>query len=455
MKTQSNNAELLNRMPPADLAAECMTVGSALLDPAALDDLALTLRPDDFHSGQWSKLFRHLVDMRSAGLPIDAQTLVDHLRSAGELEAAGGAAAIAEAFQSVAVAAHAKHYAEIVRRNSIRRALRRAGEEMIRQAHDATADVDKLLDESEMCVLAVRERGDAGRMVRIQEGLLDLTAALDRRMRDGADGLKTGFADLDERTGGFRESQLIILAARTGCGKTALALNVAANAAAGRLPVAMFSLEMSREELTGRLVCSWAGLDSHAVRAGRLSREGRERFAVASNEIARFPLWVDDTPIQTVAEIAASCRRLKRTEGLALVIVDYLQLIEPDDPKAPRQEQVARASRRLKALAKEVSAPVLCLCQLNRQADGAEPRLSHLRESGAIEQDADVVLLLHTAETKPDEHNRPAEIELRIAKQRSGPTGSIKLAWDGATTTFRNHAKPHHLEPYAEFADFA
>lgn len=452
--TKTTNPEILDRMPPADLDAERMTIGSIFLDPCKLDELTLILRPDDFHADQWRRLYGALLDMRGAGLAIDERTILDHVRSQGELEAIGGLATIAEASASVAVAAHAVHYARIVRRQAIRREIRYAGEEMIRQAHDDTIDVETLLDRSETQVLAIRERGTAGQMTSLQDGLIELHAAVDRRMRDGADGIKTGLRDLDDKTGGLRASQLIIVAARTGCGKTSFAINISDNVADSGRTVAIFSLEMSREELVGRIVCSRAGINGQSLRSGKLSQVDRERFLEASSQLAALPLWIDDRPTQTVAEIAASCRRLKRAEGLSLVVVDYLQLIEPEDARAPRQEQVARASRRLKALAKEITAPVLCLCQLNRQADGADPRLSHLRESGAIEQDADVVLMLHQADRETAGEQRFGEIQLKIAKQRSGPVAEITLAWDGETTTFSNHAKPHQ-EPYSEFTKFA
>jgi replicative DNA helicase len=267
-------------------------------------------------------------------------------------------------------------------------------------------------------------------------------------------GIETGFKDLDSLTGGLHNSELVILAARPSMGKTALALNMAEYVAIElNITVLFVSLEMSSLELADRLLCSRARVDSHRLRNGTISNDDRRKLVERAGEISQAPLFVDDTPSRNMTEIAATARRLKRKNELGLIVIDYLQLIDPDNLRDQRQEQVARIARRLKGLARELEVPVLCLAQLNRQAEVAKenrPRLSHLRESGAIEQDADTVMLLHRPDRyEPGQHE--GIIEIIVAKQRNGPTGDIKLAWLSKFTRFEDLAH----KPYDEFAPFA
>jgi replicative DNA helicase len=274
-------------------------------------------------------------------------------------------------------------------------------------------------------------------------------------------GLETGFLDYDDLTGGLHDSELVILAARPSMGKTALALNFAEHVAIDeRGPgkaVLLVSLEMSALELGDRLLCSRARVNSHRLRNGQLKAEDSHRLIQTAADVSRAPLFIDDSPSRNMTEIAATARRLKRQDELALVIIDYLQLIEPDNPRDPRQEQVARISRRLKGLARELNIPVLCLAQLNRQVEATRdnrPQLSHLRESGAIEQDADVVVFVHREEfyqTNEEDRDRvKGQADLMIRKQRNGPTGDIKLTWLHEFTRFENWQQPE----YDEFSDF-
>jgi len=291
--------------------------------------------------------------------------------------------------------------------------------------------------------------------------LLKAMERIDQRMRGtlGTDAVETGFADLDKLTGGLHNSELIILAARPSMGKTALAMNIAENVSIHQaVPTLFVSLEMSSMELADRLLCSVGRINGHRLRNGTLPQDERRRLVETAGKVSRGKLHVDDSPSRTVTEIAAAARRIKRVEGrLGLIVIDYLQLIEPDNPSDPRQEQVAKIARRLKGLAREIETPVLCLAQVNRQTEDARehrPRLSHLRESGAIEQDADVVIFVHRDEyyRRGDEREQVAgQAELIVAKQRNGPIGDVELVWRKEYTRFEDKA-PERLEEFDNYA---
>jgi replicative DNA helicase len=290
----------------------------------------------------------------------------------------------------------------------------------------------------------------------LHESLVRIDARMKHEHATG--GIETGFTDFDTLTGGMHDSELIILAARPSMGKTALAMNIAEHVSLASKNTTLFvSLEMSSLELGDRLLCSAARVNGHRLRNGTISNDDRRKLIEKAAEISLAPLFVDDTPSRTMTEIAAAARRLKRRNQLGLVVIDYLQLIEPDNPKDPRQEQVAKIARRLKGMARELKVPVLCLAQLNRQAEisrDSKPRLSHLRESGAIEQDADVVMFVHREEyycTNEEDRARVAgQAEIIIAKQRNGPIGEVKLHWQHEFTRFDNAA----YKPYDEFEQY-
>jgi replicative DNA helicase len=295
----------------------------------------------------------------------------------------------------------------------------------------------------------------------VREVLHDSLARIDARMQHqhAYGGLETGLMDFDDLTGGLHDSELVILAARPSMGKTALALNIAEHIAidGSARPVLVVSLEMSSLELGDRLLCSRARVNSHKLRNGQISAEDSRRLVQTAADVSRAPLFIDDSPSRNMTEIAATARRLKRQEKLGLIVIDYLQLIEPDNPRDPRQEQVARISRRLKGLARELNVPVLCLAQLNRQVEATRdnrPQLSHLRESGAIEQDADVVIFVHREEfyqtNEEDRQRVKGQADLMVRKQRNGPTGDVKLTWLHEFTRFENWQQPE----YGEFTDF-
>jgi len=450
------SSEILDRAPPQHLDAERGVLGSILLDPEVCDELVPILRPEDFYSEAHRRLYRTLLRMRERGQQIDVMLLKEELQKNGDLEAVGGAAYLAELLQSVPVAAHAVYYAQLVRDKAILRELIHATTEILRQAYDPTQDPQELVSQAEEKIFQVHECRTTNRVSSLHDVLVEVFDHIDRRMEGGAGGIPTHFHDLDRLTGGLHEGELIILAARPAMGKTALACNITENVTIkSQIPTLFVSLEMSRLELVQRMLCSQGKIDGHKFRSGYISAKDRAELIQASSKLSQAPLFIDDTPTRTVSEIAAIARRLKRRHQLGLLVIDYLQLIEPDNPKDARQEQVARITRRLKGVARELNIPILCVAQLNRQVEqGKEihrPRLSHLRESGAIEQDADVVMFVHREEyyCSPEEaerHGLKGVAEVIVAKQRNGPIGDVKLTWRHQFTRFENYHEPAYQE---------
>jgi replicative DNA helicase len=446
---------------PMNHDAERAVLGSILLKPDCCDDVALVVRPDDFADEAHQLLYQHLLEMHDGGKRIDATIVLERLRTQGDLERIGGPPMLAETLEAVPHAAHASHYAQIVRDKALLRNLIDAGTDILREAYDSVDEPRQLLARAEERIFAILERRSSADAQPIAAVLEDVMVRMDARMKHehAIGGVETGFTDLDTLCGGLHNSELIILAARPSMGKTAFAMNIAEHVAIDtKQPVLFVSLEMACLELADRLLCSAAQVNGHRLRNGTISQEDRRRLVQKSAEIGTAPLYIDDTPGRTLTEIAAVARRLKRKQGLALVVIDYLQLIEPDNPRDPRQEQVARIARRLKMMSRELDIPVLCLAQLNRQAEASRdnrPRLNHLRESGAIEQDADVVMFVHREEyyqTSEEEKERvKGQAEIIVAKQRNGPTDDVKLLWQQDYTRFVN------LEhrPYDEFEQFS
>jgi len=460
-------SEILDRQPPRSLEAERAVLGSIILLPEVCDDVALLLRPDDFYDEAHQTLYRHILAIHDAGRQVDHTLLLESLRSSGELEPIGGPAFILEVARAVPTAAHAEHYAGIVRDKATVRKLIHSSTEILRDAYDDGADSRKLLGRAEEKIFAILDQRHTAALSNIKEILQQSLQRIDARMQHEAPlgGLPTGFTDFDQMTGGLHNSELVILAARPSMGKTALAMNIAEHAALEeRVGTLLVSLEMSAIELGDRLLCSVARVNGHRLRNGTITTEDQRTLVQKAAELSQAPLYVDDSPSRSMTEIAAAARRLKRREGLGLIVIDYLQLIEPDNSSDPRQEQVAKIARRLKGLARELDVPVLCLAQLNRQAEVTRdnrPKLSHLRESGAIEQDADVVMFIHREEyyqTSEEERERVAgQAEIIVAKQRNGPVGEVPLTWLRDYTRFENAApQPHEeFEVYnSEFSDF-
>lgn len=454
--------DLFDRLPPQSLEAEKAVLGSVLLDPLMCDDVVLAVRPQDFYAHAHQTLFSHLLAMHEAGSRIDPTLLVDRLKKAGDLEAVGGIAYLGEIVGAVPTAANAVYYAQVVRDKATLRALIHTSTEVLRDAYDQSREPQELLASAEEQVFRILEDGTSADIVSMEEALDDTLTRIDARLSHGGipGCVETGFTELDSMTGGLNAGELIIIAGRPGMGKTALAANIAEHVALNQQMTLFVSLEMSRHELSERMLCSYARINSHKLRNGHLSRADQDRLPDVSSELSRAALYIDDSPSRTMAQIAATARRLKRRKNLSLVIIDYLQLIEPDNNKDQRQEQVARIARRLKTLARELKVPVLCLAQLNRQAEASRdniPRLNHLRESGAIEQDADVVLFVHREEyyvTDPEQKAKIAgKADIIVAKQRNGPTGTSHVNWRQEFTRFE-HGASDYLDDAEQFRPF-
>ncbi|MEQ8789593.1 MAG: replicative DNA helicase [Pirellulaceae bacterium] len=459
------SSDILDRKPPSNVEAEIGVLGSIFVWPEACDEVALILRPDDFYDDANQQLFGHMLELHDAGKKIDITLLTESLKASGQFEAIGGAAYLGKVIGSVPNAAHAVYYANIVRQKATYRSLISASTDILREAYDEEGEARETLSRAEQRIFSILDsRGDS-HVSDIREILHAAMERLDARMRGEhtAGGVDSGFTDLDGMLGGLHASELLILAARPSMGKTAFAMNIAENVAIElKQPTLFISLEMSAVELADRLLCSVARVNGHRLRNGTISSEDRRRLVECAGKISEAPLYVDDSPSRTVTEIAAAARRIRRRENdrLGLIVIDYLQLIEPDNSRDPRQEQVARIARRLKGLAREVEVPVLCLAQLNRQAEEGkshEPKLSHLRESGAIEQDADVVMFVHREEyfhAGDEQQQYAGQAKILVRKQRNGPTGDVELVWRKEFTRFENLA-PERMEEFDAYNEVA
>jgi replicative DNA helicase len=452
--------EVLDRQPPCSIEAERAVLGSLLLLPEVCDEVALILRPDDFYDDANARIYRHIVELHDSGKPVEVQLLLQRLKDSGDYDAIGGASYLLEISQQVATAAHAEHYAHIVRDKAVLRSLIHVGTDIVHEASDPSVDAREMLSRAEAKVFRILDKKGETNVESVSDIITQTLERIDARLqgKHAVRGLETGFIDYDEISGGFHDSELVILAARPSMGKTALALNMVEHIAIDcERPVLIVSLEMASLELADRLICSRARIDSHRLRTGTISKDEMHKLVSTATDISRAPLFIDDSPSRNLTEIAANARRLKRRENLSLLVIDYLQLIEPDNSRDPRQEQVARIARRLKGLARELSIPVVCLAQLNRHAEssgGQKPQLSHLRESGAIEQDADVVMFVHREEMVLNSDDERAlvkgQADLLVKKQRNGRTGDLKLTWLGQFTRFENC---QHVQ-YDEFREF-
>jgi replicative DNA helicase len=461
-KRESSAAEILARQPPFDLEAEMGVLGSILLLPDVCDEVA-SLRADDFYDDANRKIYHNMREMHDAGEKIDITLLVSRLRTSGDYEKVGGAAYLARLSSAVPNAAHVVFYADIVSEKAVFRKLIESSTEILRDAYDQASSAKELVSQAEQKVFSIMDGRSKQSVQSISDVLHQAMDRMEARLRDDYvdGGAQTGISRFDEMTGGLHNGELIILAARPSMGKTALAMNIGEHVAIEQnSPVLFVSLEMSGIELADRMLCSLARVNGHRLRNGTITADDRERLIKKANEISQSPLFVDDSPSRTVSEIAAAARRIKRRQDdLGLIVVDYLQLIEPDNSKDPRQEQVAKIARRLKGLSRELNVPLLCLSQLNRQAEDSKdhrPKLSHLRESGAIEQDADVVMFVHREEyylRGDDQAQCAGQAEIIISKQRNGPIGDVEMTWEAEYTRFSDRAAERHNE-FDEYAEF-
>ncbi len=435
---------LLDKVPPHSLEAEMAVLGAMMLSPEALGLCVQILDADAFYRPEHRVLFRCLTDLFDQNRPIDLVTMREALGQRGELEAVGGEEYLVALADAVPTVANAEYYARVVKEKALLRGLINAAAEIIRDAHTPGDDVDTILNRCEQRIFEVVERKIVGQALDVRSILAEVMQKLDPVGRQSVTGIPTGFVDLDDRTRGLQPGELIVLAARPSVGKSALALNIAEHVAVDEnRPVAFFSLEMSKEELAVRLLSARAEVDSQKLRKGQLAtREARRVVQDVLPVLSSAPLFIDDTAGLRVIDLRAKARRLVSRHRIELIIVDYLQLMTSPGAES-RQVEVAGISRGLKALARELNVPLLAVAQLRRESEGHNrPRLSDLRESGAIEQDADVVLLLHREAMRhvpgsPEYERARGTAELIIAKQRNGPTDTIRLTWQPEFTRFR------------------
>jgi len=434
------------RLPPQNRDAERCVLGSMLRDNRVIPDLVPLLRTDHFYFDAHQKIYQAIAQTHDQGQPVDVVILAEVLRSRGQIEDVGGYGYLAELWEAAPTAANAIYYADIIRDKAITRNLIHASTEILKDAYDQSEPAEQLLDAAERKILEIGQLGVTGEAVDLHKVLDEAYRRIDaraQRLHNSVSGLPTGFVDLDEKTAGLQNNELVVLASRPSVGKTAFSLNLVRYITVEEhYPVFFVSLEQSRIELAERLLCCQARVDSHRLRKGQLSSEDMDKLIEAGDVLRQAKLFIDDQPTQSLMRIAANSRRLQRRENIRLVVIDYMQLIEPENRRDPRQEQVAQISRRLKALARELKIPVLALAQVNRASEERQdhrPRLADLRESGSIEADADTVLMLH----RPGKYDGSQEdnvIEVLVAKQRNGPTGEITLTFLKQFMRFENFA---------------
>ncbi|MCR4440613.1 MAG: replicative DNA helicase [Peptococcaceae bacterium] len=434
---------MLEKIPPHNLEAEQAVLGSMMIDKEAVYTAVGILVPEDFYKESHQIIYSSLLSLESKGEPIDMITLTEELRQQNNLEKVGGVGYIATIANAVPTAANVRHYATIVAEKAVLRKLIRFSTNIANRCFEDQEDTFELLDDAERKILEIATKRSSDDLVPLKKVLSDTLEKIEMlaSQKGSVTGVPSFYADLDRITSGWQQSDLIILAARPAMGKTSFGLNIALNAALkGKLPVAIFSLEMSREQLVQRMISSEAKIDQHKLRTGRLQDEEWLRLTRAVQPLSTAQIYIDDTPAISVLELRAKARRLKAEKGLELIVIDYLQLMQVNNRKNEnRQQEISEISRSLKALARELNVPVLALSQLSRaveQTHEKRPALSHLRESGALEQDADLVMFIYREEYYNPDTERPGIAEIIIAKHRNGPTGIVELGFIKEYTKF-------------------
>ncbi|MBI4432215.1 MAG: replicative DNA helicase [Candidatus Omnitrophica bacterium] len=441
-----NLEELLKkeRIPPQSIEAEAATLGSMLIEEDAIAQAIELLTPISFYKDAHRKIFECLTILFDKNKAVDLITLTDALLKEGTLEAVGGADYLAYLTTIVPTAANVAHYAKIVKEKYILRHLIQQATQIVSDSYDATQDVEGLLDRAEKVIFDISGQKFSGGIVPLKDIVRNQIETIDRlyQRKEHITGIATGFHEFDTQTAGLQPSDLVIVAARPSMGKSAFVTCIAEHAGVIlKTPVAIFSLEMSKEQLIQRMLCSRARVNAHKVRTGFLAQSDWPNLTSAAAKLSEAPMYIDDTPGISVLELKAKARRLKSQYGIKLLILDYLQLMKGSGPAENRQQEISEISRSLKELAREIHVPVIAVSQLSRAVESRtdhRPQLSDLRESGAIEQDSDVVVLLLREEYyNPTEENR-GQAEVIIAKQRNGPVGSLKLAFIHEYTRFEN-----------------
>ena len=442
-----NGADLSShKLPPQNIEAEQSVLGGILIENEAINRVAEILDAEDFYRDAHRKIFDSLINLSERDEPADLITLTNELRKIDQLDSIGGASYLASLIDSVPTAANIEYYAKIVKEKAILRKLIQTSTGIITQSYEDRGDVEGFLDEAERAIFEISEKRVRPSFYSIRDIVKESFKTIERlfQKKELVTGVPSGFKELDRMTAGFQPSDLIIIAGRPSMGKTAFCLNVAQYAAIqNKFPVAIFSLEMSKEQLVIRMLCSEAYVEGTRLRTGFLSESDWPKLTIAAGNLSEAPIYIDDTAALSILELRAKARRLKSDRGLGMLIVDYLQLMKGRTRVESRQQEISEISRSLKALAKELNIPVIAVSQLSRKTEertGNRPQLSDLRESGAIEQDADLILFIYRDEVynRAEDNPNKGKAEVIIGKQRNGPTGKIELAFLDKMTTFKD-----------------
>lgn len=440
----------IDKLPPQNLQAEESVLGAVIFDHEAFPKAVELVGDEDFYKESHRRIYRAMLDLFERNEPIDIITLTDALKRNGDLDAVGGIQYLTYLANSVPTAANIRYHAKLIREKAMLRHLIHTSTEIISRVYEDTTDADEMVDHAEKMIFDIAEKRTGASFAVLKEVIKDTFKMIEHLYdkKESITGVPSGYKDLDEMTSGFQAGDLVIVGGRPGMGKTAFALNIGQHVAINnKEPVAVFSLEMSKEQLAMRMLCSESEVDSSRVRKGFIGRQDWPRLTNAAGRLAEAPIFIDDSSAVTVLEVRAKARRLKMEHGgLSLVIVDYLQLMRGRGNAERREQEISEISRGLKALAKELKVPVIALSQLNRGVEGRtdkRPTLADLRESGAIEQDADVIIFLYRDEVYNKTTPYKGRAEIIIAKQRNGPTGTVNL-------TFLSHCTK-----YADYTDVA
>jgi replicative DNA helicase len=436
----------LRKVPPQNLEAESSVLGGILLENDAINLVLELLRPEDFYRESHRKIFRAMIELTDRSEPVDLITLSECLKSRAELDAVGGSAYLASLADFVPTAANISYYARIVREKAILRSLITTATEIATRGYEEQGNVEEFLDTAEKVIFDISEKKIKASFVAVGDMIKDTLKTVERlyERKEMVTGVPTGYEDLDKLTAGLQPSDLIIVAGRPSMGKTAFSLNIAANAAFAGVGVAVFSLEMAKEQLVLRMLCSEARVNNSKVRSGYLAERDFPKLANAAGRLHEALIYIDDTPAISILELRAKARRLvrDRTKKVGLIVIDYLQLMRGMGGASNREQEISEISRSLKALAKELAVPVIAISQLNRRVEDRgdrRPMMSDLRESGAIEQDADVIMFIYRDEVYNQNSEEKGKAEIIVAKQRNGPIDTVELTFLNEFMRFENY----------------
>ncbi len=450
----------LRKIPPQNLEAESSVLGGILLENEAINLVLELIRPDDFYRESHRKIFRAMIELTDRSEPVDLITLSEFMKGRGDLEAVGGSAYLASLADFVPTAANIAYYARIVREKAILRSLISAATDIATRGFEDQGNVEEFLDTAEKVIFDISEKKIKAAFVAVGDMIKDTLKTVEKlyERKEMVTGVPTGYEDLDRLTAGLQSSDLIVVAGRPSMGKTAFSLNIATNAAFAGIGVAVFSLEMAKEQLVLRMLCSEARVDNSKIRSGYLGERDFPKLANAAGRLHEAPIYIDDTPAISILELRAKARRLvrDRTKKVGLIVVDYLQLMRGMGTASNREQEISEISRSLKALAKELSVPVIAISQLNRRVEDRgdkRPMMADLRESGAIEQDADVIIFIYRDEVYNPKSDNKGIAEVIVAKQRNGPIDTVNLTFINEFTRFENYTQRE--EDFYEEADEA